>query len=239
MKIEKKLISAALVLVSCSFIFAQNNQQVKRSETTVEDEYLSDADDSSNLSDIILTELADSDDYDNKLVALQMCEDSINEGKTSVEMVNALHSLAGEGIKKQVRQNNRLMNNYPEVRARACTLLGEIPTEESKAALYDIAKEDKEPMVVSAAVRSLGKIGLNDNDDVVSMIIYVERKFAHTNPTSSLAYDVLNAYEQLAPTVKDKKAMIQSITAIAADGNYAVPVRKRALNLLKTLQSGK
>ena len=65
MKISKQLIvGLTLTLMSLSTIMAQT-QTVKsnssaRTETTVEDEYLS------NIEDVIITELATSDDYDNK-----------------------------------------------------------------------------------------------------------------------------------------------------------------------------
>lgn len=234
-------LSKIAALFACSFIISAaglaqsqdvKNQENKRSETTVEQDYLS------NVEDVIITELATSDDYDNKFIALQYLESAISEGRTSPEMVKALDGLAGEGVKKLARTNGRLSNNYPDIRAKACDLLGEIPTEESKNTLVGIANEDKEPMVVTAAIRSLGNIGINDNDEVVQMIEFVQRKYAAVNPTSSLALEILNAYEKLAPTVQDRNAMIQSIGEIATNYKYVTPVRTRARDLMKKLQSG-
>ena len=136
----------------------------------------------------------------------------------------------------QSRTNGRIMNNFPDIRAKACDLLGEIPTVESKNMLVSIATEDKEPMVVTAAIRSLGNIGMNDNDEVVNMIEFVHKKYAALNPTSSLALEVLNAYEKLAPTVQNKNEMIQSISSIGTNYKYVRPVRQKALQLLKSIQ---
>lgn len=234
MNLAKKIVSVTgFVLIASCFSFAQT-QSVKssnRSETTVEDEYLS------NIEDVIITELANSDDYDNKLVALSYLENAVSSGRQSADMVNALSNLAGEGVTRQSRTNGRVMNNFPDIRAKACDLLGEIPTEESKNILYTIAKDDREPMVVTAAIRSLGNIGINDNDEVVSMIEFVHKKYAALNATSSLAFEILIAYEKLAPSVQDKTAMIQSISEIASNYKYATPVRTKALELLRTLQS--
>jgi hypothetical protein len=130
------------------------------------------------------------------------------------------------------------MNNYPDIRAKACDILGEIKTEESKNMLVSIAVEDKEPMVVTAAIRSLGNIGLNENDEVVNMIEFIHKRYAALNPTSSLALEVLLAYEKLAPTVQDKGAMIQSISEIGTNYKYVTPVRTKALQLLRSLQGG-
>ena len=54
----------------------------------------------------------------------------------------------------------------------------------------------------------------------------------------SLALEILNAYEKLAPTVQDRNAMIQSIGEIATNYKYVTPVRTRARDLMKKLQSG-
>ncbi len=221
------LLCAGLI---CTILSAQEQTVVtQKSETTVEDEYLS------NVEDVIIRELAQADDRDNKYVALQYIENALSEGRNSPDMIYALESLAGEGISTQSRTNGRLMNNYPDVRAKACELLGQIPTEESKTALIKVALADNEPMVATAAIRSLGDIGINENDEVISTIIWTQKKYAALNPTSSLALEILFAYEKLADTVFDKAAMIQSISVIASYYTYATPVRTKAYELLKTL----
>lgn len=231
-----KLFAGICCILASQAVFAQDQKAQKsqnsRNETTVEDEYLS------SVEDVIIGELAASDEYDNKLVALQYLEEAVSGGRTSPDMVASLSRLAGEGVKSQSRTNGRIMNNFPDIRARACDILGEVPTEESKNMLVSIAVEDKEPMVVTAAIRSLGNIGMNENDEVVNMIEFVHKKYAALNPTSSLALEVLNAYEKLAPSVQDKGPMIQSISEIGTNYKYVTPVRTKAIQLLKQIQSG-
>ena len=102
-----------------------------------------------------------------------------------------------------------------------------------------IAQDDKEPMVVSAAVRSLGNIGLNNGNEVVNMIAFIQKNYAALNPTSSLALEILVAYEKLATTVTepaDRSTMIESVTEIASNYHFVTPVRTKALQLLKSLQ---
>ncbi len=236
MKLLKTIACGASIMILSSAVFAQT-QTVKSqngsSETSIEELYLS------NVQDVIITELANSQEYDNKLVALQYLEDSVNDGTVTKEQSVALQNLAGEGLKTTARTNGRLVNNFPDIRAKACELLGKVPSEESKDTLISITKEDAEPMVVSAAVRSLGDIGLNDNDEALSTIEFIQHKYAALNPTSSLAYDILYAYEKLAPKAADKNALIQSISEIAANYKFATPVRLKALTLLRKLQSSK
>jgi hypothetical protein len=87
-------------------------------------------------------------------------------------------------------------------------------------------------MVATAAIRSLGIIGI-DPDDSVATIAWVQKKYAVLNPTSSLAFEILNAFEQLAGTVEDKTEMVKCISAIAVNYNYVTPVRDKAKALLK------
>ena len=225
MKTLKKVACTAC----CAFLLSYS---LVAEETSVEQEYMS------TVEDVVITELANSDERDNKLVALQYLENAIDDGRVSPDMMVALDHLAGEGINTQSRQANRLVNNYPDIRAKACDLLGKVATEESKTTLKNIALADNEPMVISAAVRSLGQVGLNKNDDVVNTIAWANKKNAVLNPTSSLALEVLIAYEKIADSVEDKSGMIQSVGQIATNYHYVKPVRDRALALLKVLQSG-
>lgn len=224
MKSLKKISCAACALFMAFSLAAQ--------ERSVEEDYMS------TVEDVVITELANSDERDNKLVALQYLEMAVDEGRVSPDMLVALDHLAGEGVNTQSRTGGRLMNNFPDIRAKACDILAKVPTEESKTTLKNIALADNEPMVITAAVRSLGEIGMNDNDDVVGVIAWANKKNAALNPTSSLAFEVLVAYEKIADSVQDRSAMIQSVSQIATNYKYAKPVRERALELLKKLQSG-
>lgn len=222
----KKLIAFVLIVAMFAALSAQT---VTRTETTAEADYLS------SFQDVIITELAVSDNYDNKVLALQHIEDALDSASSSrdlTQILDALDSLAGEGIITQSRTNGRLANNFPDVRAKACELLAKTPTEEARNTLLKISLADNEPMVVSSAVRSLGSIGFS-NAEVIQTIAWVEKKYALVNPTSSLANEILATYEKLGTEVEDKVAMIQSITAIATNYNYVTPVRERAVNLLK------
>ncbi len=225
MKLSRKVfIASALMLVS-GLVFAQEK------ETSVESEYLNDVD-----SDIIMT-LAESDEYDNKLVALQYLQSALEEGNTSDAVVQALDRLAGEGLTTQSRTNGRLNNNFPEIRREACKLMAKIPTEHSKNTLISIAVADNEPMVIAAAVKSLGEIGINENDEAVDAIAFANRRNQVLNPTSSLALEVLNAFEMLADKTENKKTMIDAVARISTDYHYVTPVRQKAYKLLKTLSS--
>ena len=138
--IKRIAVGFAVCFFVCAGLSAQKQEQ------SVESEYLS------SMEDVIITELANSDQRDNKFVALQYLEDAINEGRATPDMAAALDQLAGEGITTQSKTNGRLMNNYPDVRKKACDLLAKVPTKESKNTLVKIALADNEPMVITAAI---------------------------------------------------------------------------------------
>ena len=229
MKLLKKMALAASCALLCTAVFAQA-QAGSKSETSIEDEYLNDLD------GIVIMSLAQSDEYDNKLVALNFLEEAVKGGNVSEDVQNALNQLAGEGIFSQTRSKRRVMNNYPDIRRRACLALGKVKNEKAKDQLMKIMAADKEPMVIAAAVTSLGQIGL-DNDAVVDAISFANRRNQVMNPTSSLAYEVLEAYGKLIENTENKKVIITSVTQIASDYHYITPVRNKALQFLKQYQS--
>lgn len=238
MKLIRKVFLISILSFFSFSIFAQQQTVQKSSdveevetETSVENEYLNDVD-----GDIIMS-LANSDELDNKLVALQYLQNAIDEGNTSEAVIKALDQLAGEGLTSQSRTNGRLINNFPEVRRQACLMMAKIPTEHSKNTLISIAVADNEPMVIAAAVKSLGEIGINENDETVEAIAFANRRNQVLNPTSSLALEVLTAYEVLASNTENKKTLIDSVARISTDYHYVTPVRQKAYKLLKELSN--
>ena len=236
MKLIRKVFLVSILSVFSFSMFAQQQSVQRKSEvqeveaeTSVENEYLNDVD-----GDIIMS-LANSDELDNKLVALQYLQNAIDEGNTSETVIKALDQLAGEGLTNQSRTNGRLMNNFPEVRRQACLMMAKIPTEHSKNTLISIAVADNEPMVIAAAVKSLGEIGINENDETVEAIAFANRRNQVLNPTSSLALEVLTAYEVLASNTENKKTLIDSVARISTDYHYVTPVRQKAYKLLQEL----
>ena len=199
-------------------------------ESTVEGEYMS------SMEDVVVQELSNSDELENKLMALQFLEEAANNGKVSPDMMVSLDHLAGEGTVTQSRTKGRVSNNFPEVRREACRFLGKVGTPEAAKSLNKIVKADNEPMVLSAAINSLGEIGFNDNDETTNTIAFYSDRFETLNPTSSLALEIVNAYEKLAPKTKDRKPILSSLQRIAVDYRLAKPVRNRAKEVLNNLR---
>ena len=88
MKINKKSFTVFLCTMFCVSLFAKEQSVVRKSsttenkktETSVEQEYLSDVD------GVVILSLAASDEYDNKLVAMQFLESAVENGNTYSEI---------------------------------------------------------------------------------------------------------------------------------------------------------
>jgi hypothetical protein len=204
-------------------------------EMSVEESYLQES-----VENMIIREQSQADGRDMKLVALEYIAEAINHGNTGEDVRNALEYLSMEGLTNQARENGRLINNFPDVRAKAAIYLGEIGTPEAKNTLLKIMLAENEPMVLTEAVKSLAKIGLNENEETANTISWVITRFDVLNPDNLLALAALEAYETLAKKnggLKDPSA-IRTILRIA-DGRYIKPVQDRARQLIFDLRQYK
>jgi len=203
-------------------------------EMSVEESYLQDS-----VEMMVIREQSQAESRDMKLVALEYIGDAIKNGRTGPEVQKALDYMALEGVMNQTREGGlgRITNNYPDVRAKTAAYLGDLGTKEAKATLMKMVLSDNEPMVLTEAIKSLGKIGTDDSGDTVTAISWVVTRFDVLNPDNILALSALEAFEKIAEKnggIKDPAA-IRTIIRIA-DGPYIRPVQARAKDVLNTLR---
>ena len=172
------------------------------------------------------------------MIALEYIKDAIDRGNTNEEIRLTLEYLSGEGRRIQAREGGRLVNNFPDVRRQAAKFLGLLGTEEAKDALLEICQFENEPMVLQEAIKSLGDIGLNDNNETVANIAWVVSRFDNLNPDNLLAVATIDAFEKIAK----KNNGLNSPDAIRlliriSEGLYIRPVQQRARQLLADLRT--
>jgi hypothetical protein len=224
MRVKKIFAAVAACLLAASATMAQ--------EMSVEESYLQES-----IENMIIREQSVAAGREMKLVALEYIGEAIEHGNTSDDVRNALEYLALEGLTNQTRENGRMINNFPDVRAKAVVYLGEVGTPEAKNALLKVMLADPEPMVLTEAVKSLAKIGLNENEETANTISWVVTRFDVLNPDNLLALSALEAFEILAEKnggLKDPSAL-RTIMRIA-DGRYITPVKDRARQLIYDLR---
>ncbi|MDR2942595.1 MAG: HEAT repeat domain-containing protein [Treponema sp.] len=207
--------------------------QAKEKEMTVEESYLQES-----IQLMIIRETARAESREQKIIALEYIKDAIDHGNTNDEIRQTLEYLSREGRMTVSRENGRVTNNFPDVRRQAAKYLGQMGTEEAQKSLMEIMRFENEPMVLQEAVKSLGDIGINNNNETVAHIAWIARKFDNTNPDNLLAIATIDAFEKLAKKndgLKSPEAI--QILARISEGNYVTPVRERARQLLADLRA--
>jgi len=223
MRLERLMIILCLVLLTAVTVQAQ---------MTVEESYLQ-----QSVETIIIKQQSRATNLETKLEALNAIGEAIANGNTSPEIREALEYLGIEGTINQTREAGRLVNNFPDVRARAAAHLGTLGTSEAVETLVKMGTVDNEPMVLTQVVKALGNIGVNEHDEISTTISFIFRKFHVLNPDNLLAMEVLNAYEKLAAANSRLDAnSIYWVMTIAEDGRYTYQIREKAKETLANLR---
>jgi HEAT repeat protein len=213
------------------FMAAAVMAQSSSSETSIEESYLQEA-----IEMMIIRETSRSDSLDQKLLALEHIRSAIERGSTNEEIRVTLEYLSLEGTQNKARMGGRLVNDHPSVRMQAAKYLGDLGTKEAKNILLKICTSDNEKMVLQEAVKSLGTIGLNENDDVVNTIVWIMNKDTNSEtPDNILAIAAIETIEKLSKQSKNADPNAIQVIARIMGGPYATPVKQRARQALVTL----
>jgi hypothetical protein len=229
MKDSRRVIFVLVLLVIATALIGAQSR-----ELSVEESYLQ-----QSVELMIIREQSRAEGREMKLVALEYIYNAISSGNTSDDIRVALEYLGTEGTLNKTREDGRLMNNYPDIRMRAATLLGTMGTREAHQALIKMCVNDNEPMVLTEVIKSLGIIGLNDNNyEAARTIARVVDHYDALVPDNLLALSALEAFQRLAAGnngMTDASA-ITTTRRIATSGYYISSVRERAREVLLTLR---
>ena len=230
LSLKRFFVLMAVVAFAVSSLSAQNNS---KREMTVEESYLQES-----IELMIIRETARADTREQKLIALEYINDAIGRGNTSEDIRQTLEFLSREGRRTVARENGRVTNNFPDVRRQAAKYLGQIGTEEAKNALLEITQFENEPMVLQEAIKSLGDIGINNNNETIANIAWVVRRFDNLNPDNLMAIATIDAFEKIAKRNNglNSTEAIQILIRIS-EGHYIKPVQERARQLLADLRT--
>jgi len=196
------------------------------SEMSVEEAYLQEA-----IEMMLIRETSRGGSREQKMLALEYISSALERGSTNDEIRTTLEYLSLEGTQNKVREKGRLINDYPEIRQQAAKLLGTLGTPEAKRALIKICNNTEiETMVLQEAVRSLGVIGTNENNDAVNAIVWITTRYSNAiAPDNSLALASVEALDKIAAKnkgINDPGAFNLLLTI--ASGPYAPAVKERA-----------
>ena len=74
-----------------------------------------------------------------------------------------LENVVGTGLINRSRQNQKLVNDFPDLRAAAAGLLARVGSTASRAALLDAVNAETDGVALAAEIRALGAIA-SDGD---------------------------------------------------------------------------
>ena len=208
---DKSFIFILIILSVCILnpLFSQDEGE---KEKEIEDVYLE------NPELMMVEQQVYSGDRYTQLEALEGIEAYLNELRpgdkekdSSLEPIDAsdvppqveemLIHLGSQGSLIITKRGNTIVNDFPEVRRKACEILGWVRTENSKNSLIRFLKEDAEPMVKAEAAWALGEWAKYEGDDdgeITSSLALVIDKEKADNPDNNLAYAVILSLEKIA-----------------------------------------
>lgn len=178
--------------------------------------------------------------HGNRIIKLQVL-DKLEEGLASKEfttddaqVLDIVVYLTQEGTSRKDFENNVLVNNYPDVRMKACKVLAKFKDDNARRALIEIIKNDTNAAVLAEACNALGAIGDNANGDVLRAIIYLYR--TTYNPPQNLVFAVVNAIKVVAKSTTKSYGDAISVLQEIMMGPYNEKVRTSALEALQYLR---
>jgi hypothetical protein len=223
-----------MVVIITSVAFTQTGSTGARREMTVEESYLQEA-----IELMIIRETARADSREQKQIALEYMAEAIDRGSTNDEIRQTLTFLSEESRMAITRESARVVNNFPDIRRQAVRLLGRMGTEEARLSLLETLQHENEPAVIMEAIKALGDIGTNENNQTVQRIAWVFERFdnAH-NPDNLIALATIDAFENIARVNNglSSREVLRVLTRIN-EGFYVSPVKERARQLLADLRT--
>jgi hypothetical protein len=151
----------------------------------------------------IIREQSRSNSRDDQLTALEYIGDAIKKGNTGDEILGALESMGIKGPNNVIRENGRVVNNFPDVRAKTAIYLGEIGTAGARESLIKMLMTDNETMVLIEVIKSLAKIGIDKNDEIAVALAWIIERDDRVNPDNSLTLEALDSFAQRNKGIRD------------------------------------
>jgi hypothetical protein len=224
----KKILCVCVVMGCMLFSLAAQQQERGR---TIEELYLS-----QNIELQLIRNQASSNDWEVRSLAIQNLRNMANENRISEENPGGLIIL--EEMAKPIEQGGNT-RNFNTIRREACSILGDVGGKRSQRILLDVLSMDKEPMVLAEAVYALGKIGRDENGEVMAKMMWLlHNENVKTTPDNNFAYSTLLSISKIAKGQDGVKAVETLGALIEVLGcNYKKEVKRKALEVIYELQS--
>lgn len=151
------------------------------------------------------------------------------------KLVDIAEKFAMEGVFEKEYENNRLVNNYPEVRIEAVKLLTKLGGDSQRDLIMNIFIADDDLEVKAEACEAFIKLGENENGDVVRTVIHVYRKYLPRY--QKLVFAMINALREfVTPTSPSYDEAIYLLSEIGM-GSFSNTIRDKANEAIKHISN--
>ena len=187
----------------------------------------------------VIQSMATSGDPQIKAILLNELALDIDSGKTAkgdTASIATLKTVVLEGLYSIDVTESSNTKTLPEIKVRACRLLGKVGGDEAKDVLIELIKNEQEPVVLAEAMLALGelKIALIEYDFII--IANQIRTQDLTTRDNYFASSVISCVQSLygAGQVFDQPDFLRSLISIA-EGTYLKSVREYAWSVIEML----
>jgi len=147
-----------------------------------------------------LKDTTDSEGMDKRNKMLNDIDGAIARGETSDEIYAALEYMSKEGLANKTYRQGSLINNFPPVRQRVAVELGKMGTARATDILIQLCRNETVPDVQRETIRALGDIGINENGNTVTVILYKLRGINERPPdsdTERIIRSAIDAFDKI------------------------------------------
>jgi len=155
-------------------------------------------------------------------------------GKSRWYAARMLEYIVGLGLVTQVRQNQKLVNDFPDLRAQAAGLLARVGSASSRFALLRAAASERDGVALAAEVQAVGAISSDGDGASLRAIVRAFTSRSSVAPDARLAAAVVDAVGRIAAYeggISDRSA-VDALISIST-GPYDSSTQGAAMSILQ------
>jgi hypothetical protein len=154
--------------------------------------------------------------------------------KSTYYAVRMLESVVGTGLTNRSLQNQKLVNDFPDLRAAAAGLLAGVGSTVSRAALLDAVNAETDGVALAAEIDALGAIASDGDGAALRAIVRAFNRRAGQPPDNRVASAVVGAVGRIAlySGTFGEPSAVAALLAISR-GSYDPAVKSEAQALLQ------
>ncbi len=151
--------------------------------------------------------------------------------------VPILEHIAEAGVIEPVYEDNRVIDNFPDLRARAALLLGTLGSLYSRDILIRLIDRESDNVALASEIQALGLLGSDPDGSAVRAIAAAFRRTTASAPNSRVAAAVVTAYQGISRYEGGlfDRAAAEPLVSIAF-GGYPDWIRASAGELLRAVE---